>query len=50
MKLQEFSTTLGGKQITVQFTDLAEQAHGSCLIKCENTVVLATAVMSESVK
>ncbi len=50
MKLQEFSTTLGGKEITVQFTDLAEQAHGSCLIKCENTVVLATAVMSESIK
>lgn len=38
---------IGGKTLTATFTDLAEQAHGSVLLKYGETVVLATACMSK---
>lgn len=46
MHSRDFSVEIGGKTITATFTDLADQAHGSLLLRCGNTVVLATAVMS----
>jgi len=42
---QEYSIEIGGKKITAQFSDLAEQANGSVILSSENTVVLATAVI-----
>lgn len=50
MKIKEYSHKLGGKTLTAQFTDLAEQANGSVIIRYGNTVILATAVMSQEEK
>ncbi|OHA16104.1 MAG: polyribonucleotide nucleotidyltransferase [Candidatus Taylorbacteria bacterium RIFCSPLOWO2_12_FULL_43_20] len=50
MQIKEYSTSIGGKTLTAMFTDLAERAHGSVMIKYGNTVVLATAVMSNKPK
>jgi len=47
MQKKEFSTSIGGKTLIATFTDLAEQAHGSVIVRYGNTIVLATAVMSK---
>lgn len=47
MKIKEYTLELAGRTITAVFSDLADQAHGSVMLKCDNTVVLATAVMSK---
>jgi len=47
MKTKSFSTEIGGKTMTAEFTDLAEQASGSVILRHGGTAVLATAVMSE---
>ena len=47
MNNKTYSIEIDGKTITAEFNDLAEQAHGSVLLRSGNTVVLATAVMSE---
>ena len=47
MQKKEFSTEIGGKKLTATFTDLAEQAHGSVIVRYGNTIVFATAVMSK---
>jgi polyribonucleotide nucleotidyltransferase len=44
---KEFSTELNDKKLTAEFSDLVENAHGSCLLKYGNTAVLATAVISK---
>jgi len=46
MKKKEYSVEIGGKTLTATFTDLAEQAQGSVILKYGETVVLATACMS----
>ena len=46
MQKKEYSLEVGGKTLTAIFTDLAEQAHGSVMLKYGETVVLATACMS----
>lgn len=43
---KEYSVTVGDKELIVQFTDLTDQANGSVLMRYGDTVVLATAVMS----
>jgi len=48
MKKKEYSIEIGGKTLTAAFTDLAEQADGSVLVRYGNTVVLVTAVMSKT--
>ena len=50
MKKQEFSIELGGKTLTAEFTDLAEQANGSVIMKYGNTTALITATMSKGEK
>ncbi|MDO8483231.1 MAG: polyribonucleotide nucleotidyltransferase [bacterium] len=50
MKKKEYSIEIGGKTLTAEFNDLAEQANGSVLIRYGNTVLLATAVMSKGAK
>ena len=46
MHKKEFSIEIGGKTMTAIFTDLADQAHGSVMLKYGETIVLATACMS----
>ncbi len=46
MVKKTFSTTVGGKEMTAEFSDLAEQANGSVLLRYGKTTVLATACMS----
>jgi len=41
-----FEVEVGGKKITVKTTNWAEQAGGSCLVQCGETVVIANATMS----
>ncbi len=50
MKKKTFSTECAGKKIEVIFSDLAEQATGSVIVKYGETAVLATAVMSAQEK
>jgi polyribonucleotide nucleotidyltransferase len=47
MEKKEYSMEIGGKTLTAIFTDLAEQAHGSVMLKHGETIVLATACMSK---
>lgn len=46
MKTKSYSLSIGGKKMVAEFTDLAEQANGSVILRYGNTAVLATAVMS----
>ncbi|MFA5777995.1 MAG: polyribonucleotide nucleotidyltransferase [Candidatus Paceibacterota bacterium] len=46
MEKKEYSVEIGGKKLTAIFTDLADQAHGSVMLKYGETIVLATACMS----
>lgn len=50
MQSRSFSTTIGGKELVAEFTDLAEQANGSVILRYGHTTVLATAVMGEKVR
>ncbi|MES2315118.1 MAG: polyribonucleotide nucleotidyltransferase [Patescibacteria group bacterium] len=47
MQKKEYSIEIGGKTLTAMFTDLAEQAGGSVMLKYGETIVLATACMSK---
>lgn len=47
MNKKEFSVEIGGKMLTAIFSDLAEQAHGSVMLKYGESIVLATACMSK---
>lgn len=47
MHSQKFEVEIGGKMLIAEFTDLADQAHGSVIVRYGNTTVLATAVMSD---
>jgi len=46
MQKKEYSVEIGGKKMTAIFSDLAEQAQGSVMLKYGETIVLATACMS----
>ncbi|MFH1200975.1 MAG: polyribonucleotide nucleotidyltransferase [bacterium] len=46
MQKKEYSVEIGGKNLTAIFTDLAEQAHGSVILKYGETIVLAAVCMS----
>jgi polyribonucleotide nucleotidyltransferase len=50
MHSKEFEVEVGGKKITAVFSDLADQANGSVILKSEGTVVMATAVISRDGK
>ncbi|MBP6854757.1 MAG: polyribonucleotide nucleotidyltransferase [Candidatus Pacebacteria bacterium] len=50
MHKKEYKLNIAGREIVAIFSDLADQAHGSVMLKCEDTVVLATAVMSKDGK
>jgi len=46
MKKESYEVEIGGKMLIAEFNDLADQAHGSVLVRYGNTVILATTVMS----
>ena len=46
MQKKEYSLEIGGKTMTAEFNDWADQANGSVLLRYGNSAVLATAVMS----
>ncbi len=45
MTKKEYSIDFGGKKLTAEFNDLADQANGAVMLRYGNTVILATAVM-----
>ncbi len=45
MKKKEYSVEIGGKTMTAEFNDWADQASGSVLLRYGNSAVLATVVM-----
>ena len=47
MKNQKFQIEIGGRNLDVEISNLAEQASGSCFVRYGDTEVLATAVMSK---
>ena len=47
MQSKEYEVEIGGKKIIAIFSDLANQANGSVILKSEGTVVMATAVISK---
>ncbi|MFH1712414.1 MAG: polyribonucleotide nucleotidyltransferase [Patescibacteria group bacterium] len=50
MKEQKFSAKIGGKEIIIETGKLAQQANASCTVRCGDTTVLATVVMSNDVR
>jgi polyribonucleotide nucleotidyltransferase len=46
-KVETANVELGGKTITVETGKLAKQANAAVLVRCEDTVVLVTAVASK---
>ncbi len=50
MHSKEYKLEVGGHTMTAVFSDLADQANGSVILKCEDTIILATAVISKSDK
>jgi polyribonucleotide nucleotidyltransferase len=44
---QDFTLDVGGQTFTATFGDLADQAPGAVMLKCNETVLFATAVMSK---
>ncbi len=42
-----FKTTIGNREMTVEIGKFAEQANGSCVIRCGDTVVMTNVTMSE---
>ena len=45
MQKKEFSLEIGGKTLSAEFNNWADQANGSVLVRLGNSAVLATAVM-----
>lgn len=50
MNSKQYTLEVGGKTLTAEFNDLAEQANGSVMVRYGNTIVLATAVMGKEKK
>lgn len=47
MKNENFKLELGGRELNVEIRNLAEQANGDVLVRYQDTLVLATCVMSK---
>ncbi|HVZ75998.1 MAG TPA: polyribonucleotide nucleotidyltransferase [Candidatus Paceibacterota bacterium] len=50
MQKKTYELEVGGKKMIAEFSDLAEQASGSVILRYGNTAVLATAVMSSKTR
>ena len=43
-----FKTEIGGREVTVELGKYCEQANGSCIVRCGDTVVMTNVAMSDS--
>ncbi len=43
---KEFTTTIGGKEVSVDVGKYAQQANGSCIVRCGETVVMVNVTMA----
>ncbi|MFH1631984.1 MAG: polyribonucleotide nucleotidyltransferase [bacterium] len=50
MEAKRFTTKFGGKELTIETGKFAENANASCTVQMGDTVVLVTAVLSDSVR
>ncbi len=50
MHKESYEIEIGGKKLTAEFNNLADQAHGSVMMRYGNTTILATTVMSNKKK
>lgn len=50
MKSKKYELEINGSKMEAEFNDLAENAHGSVMLRMGDTVVFATAVMSKGEK
>lgn len=50
MQIKKYEVEVNGSKLEAEFNDLAENAHGSVMLRMGDTVVLATAVMSKGEK
>ena len=41
-----FTTTIGGKEVSVDVGKYAQQANGSCIVRCGETVVMVNVTMA----
>ena len=41
-----FTTTIGGKEVSVDIGKYAQQANGSCIVRCGETVVMVNVTMA----
>lgn len=48
MQVKKYETEFGGKNLSIEISDLADQANGSVLVRYGDTAVFATAVMSKN--
>jgi len=49
-EIKRFTTEWGGKTLTIETGRFAEQANGACTVQYGDTVVIATATMSDSLR
>lgn len=45
-----YKTTMGGKEVFIETGKFCELSHGSCVVKCGETVVMVNATMSENIR
>jgi len=50
VNIQQFSATLGGKEVRIETGKLAQQADGAVTVSCGDTLLLVTATMSKNVR
>ena len=43
-----FKTEIGGKEVIVETGKYCEQANGSCIVRCQETVVMVNVTMSKT--
>ena len=43
---KEFKTLVGGREVTVDVGKYAQQANGSCIVKCGETMVMVNVTMA----
>jgi len=48
--MESFKTEVGGRELIIETGKFAAQANGACTVRYGDTVVLATAVMSDNVR
>ena len=47
---KKYEVDFAGKPLSIEFGKMAKQAHGSCVLRCGDTVVLVTACRSDEAK